>query len=224
MCCSIACAVKAERRQQRAARADATLSASRQRRFCHICGRQIAAERLRRWHNAKTCGDACSVAIRAAQKRAAITRYRRHLSQRRAQERAAALDTTALCAVCAGEIPVERRVRWPHVRTCRPGAGTGTVNALPPPSRQMRTRRSESGPGSAVGNVGQFFPCRGPSRMVGHSRYSGLDGVPLPLSGMANCPAHRSLDDGVSKILGLPNLGKLRDLLASEPVVSNRRL
>ena len=44
------------------------------------------------------------------------------------------------------------------------------------------------------------------------------------LPGMANCPARRSLDDGVSNILGLPNLGKLRDLLASEPVVSNRRL
>ena len=44
------------------------------------------------------------------------------------------------------------------------------------------------------------------------------------LPGMAHCPARRSLDDGVSKILGLPNLGKLRDLLASEPVVSNRRL
>ena len=44
------------------------------------------------------------------------------------------------------------------------------------------------------------------------------------LPGMAYCPARRSLDDGISKILGLPNLGKLRDLLASEPVVSNRRL
>ena len=41
---------------------------------------------------------------------------------------------------------------------------------------------------------------------------------------MANCSARRSLDDGVSKILGVPNLDKLRDLLASEPVVSNRRL
>ncbi len=42
--------------------------------------------------------------------------------------------------------------------------------------------------------------------------------------GMAQCPARRSLDDGLSEILGLPNLSKLRDLLASEPVVSNRRL
>ena len=41
--------------------------------------------------------------------------------------------------------------------------------------------------------------------------------------GMAYCPARCSLDDGISKILGL-DLGKLRDLLASEPVVSNRRL
>ncbi len=44
------------------------------------------------------------------------------------------------------------------------------------------------------------------------------------LPGMAHCLARRSLDDGISEILGLPNLGTLRDLLASEPVVSNRRL
>ena len=44
------------------------------------------------------------------------------------------------------------------------------------------------------------------------------------LPGMGGCPARRALDDGVSKILGLPDLGKLRELLASEPVVSNRRL
>ena len=44
------------------------------------------------------------------------------------------------------------------------------------------------------------------------------------LPGMAHCPTRQSLDDGVSEILELPNLGTLRDLLASEPVVSNRRL
>ena len=44
------------------------------------------------------------------------------------------------------------------------------------------------------------------------------------LPGMAHCPARQTLDDGVSRILGLPSLGKLRDLLSSEPVVSNRRL
>ena len=44
------------------------------------------------------------------------------------------------------------------------------------------------------------------------------------LPAMAHCPARLALDDGVSNVLGLPNLGKLRDLLASEPVVSNRRL
>ncbi|MCY3568495.1 MAG: hypothetical protein OXH38_07685 [Chloroflexi bacterium] len=32
------------------------------------------------------------------------------------------------------------------------------------------------------------------------------------------------LDEGLSEILGLPNLLPLRRLLASEPVVSNRRL
>ena len=44
------------------------------------------------------------------------------------------------------------------------------------------------------------------------------------LPGMADCPARRCLDDGISEILGLPDLGNLRRLLASEPVVSNRRL
>ena len=41
---------------------------------------------------------------------------------------------------------------------------------------------------------------------------------------MAHCPARRALDDGISKILGLPDLAKLGDLLASEPVISNRPL
>ena len=44
------------------------------------------------------------------------------------------------------------------------------------------------------------------------------------LPAMAHCPARQSLDDGVSRILGLPDLGNLRNLLASEPVVSNQRL
>ena len=37
---------------------------------------------------------------------------------------------------------------------------------------------------------------------------------------MAGCPARRRLDDGLSEILGLPNLDNLRRLLATEPVVS----
>lgn len=41
---------------------------------------------------------------------------------------------------------------------------------------------------------------------------------------MAGCQARSSLDAGVSRILGLPDLGTLRTLLASEPVVSNRRV
>ena len=41
---------------------------------------------------------------------------------------------------------------------------------------------------------------------------------------MAHCPARRALDDGITKILDLPDLSTLRDLLASEPVISNRRL
>ncbi len=44
------------------------------------------------------------------------------------------------------------------------------------------------------------------------------------LPGMVECPARRRLDDGVSEILGLPDLSNLRRLLASEPVVSNERL
>ncbi len=44
------------------------------------------------------------------------------------------------------------------------------------------------------------------------------------LPGLASCPSRRSLDYGVSRILGLPDLGTLRTLLATEPVVSNRRL
>ena len=44
------------------------------------------------------------------------------------------------------------------------------------------------------------------------------------LPGMAHCPTRKRLDDGISEILGLPDLATLRDLLASEPVVSNRRL
>lgn len=41
---------------------------------------------------------------------------------------------------------------------------------------------------------------------------------------MADCPARKALDDGLSEILDLPDLAVLRTLLASEPVVSNRRL
>ena len=45
------------------------------------------------------------------------------------------------------------------------------------------------------------------------------------LPAMAQCPARAALDAGVARILGPPDgLGALRRLLASEPVVSNRRL
>ena len=44
------------------------------------------------------------------------------------------------------------------------------------------------------------------------------------LPAMATCEARRALDDGISQILGLPDLATLRSLLSSEPVVSNRRL
>ena len=44
------------------------------------------------------------------------------------------------------------------------------------------------------------------------------------LPGMADCPARMALDEGLAKILGLPDLRRLRLLLASEPVVCNRGL
>ena len=44
------------------------------------------------------------------------------------------------------------------------------------------------------------------------------------LPNMAECAARRRLDDGLSAILGLPDLAGLRRLLASEPVVANVRL
>ena len=44
------------------------------------------------------------------------------------------------------------------------------------------------------------------------------------LPAMAECAARRRLDDGLAEILGLPDLDGLRRLLASEPVVTNRRL
>ena len=44
------------------------------------------------------------------------------------------------------------------------------------------------------------------------------------LPSIAQCEARRALDDGISKILNLPDLTTLRTLIATEPVVSNRRL
>ena len=44
------------------------------------------------------------------------------------------------------------------------------------------------------------------------------------LPAMADCPTRRRLDNGLSEILNLPNLDGLRRLLASEPVITNRRL
>ena len=44
------------------------------------------------------------------------------------------------------------------------------------------------------------------------------------LSRMAECPVRAALDNGIADILNLPNPATLRALLASEPVISNRRL
>ena len=45
-----------------------------------------------------------------------------------------------------------------------------------------------------------------------------------PLPQMEDCYARSRLDEGLSRILGLPDLRTLRRLLASEPVVANERL
>ena len=45
-----------------------------------------------------------------------------------------------------------------------------------------------------------------------------------PLPSMAGCQSRRVLDNGLSRILRLPDLAILRGLLASEPVVANKRL
>ena len=44
------------------------------------------------------------------------------------------------------------------------------------------------------------------------------------LPDMGECSARGRLDEGLARILGLPDLAPLRALLATEPVVSNRRL
>ena len=44
------------------------------------------------------------------------------------------------------------------------------------------------------------------------------------LPAMGECTARRALDDGLSAILSLPDLSTLRRMLATEPVVCNRRL
>ena len=41
---------------------------------------------------------------------------------------------------------------------------------------------------------------------------------------MATCESRRALDDSISQVLSLPDLGTLRSLLATEPVVANRQL
>ncbi len=46
----------------------------------------------------------------------------------------------------------------------------------------------------------------------------------LPFPEMAHCSVRAALDTGLSQALGLPDLGGLRHLLASEPVISNQQL
>ena len=139
--CGATCAVKGERRKQLAARAATTQAASLQRCYCQVCDIRISPDRLRRWHNARTCDDACSLALRAAQKRAAVTRYRRRLRRRLAQGRADALVDVANCVVCRSMINADRRARWPHVVTCSAGCAAEHQKELVRDGKRRRRRR-----------------------------------------------------------------------------------
>ena len=44
------------------------------------------------------------------------------------------------------------------------------------------------------------------------------------LPGMADYPVRQALDEGISRVVGLPDLDKLGEILASEPVAFERRL
>ena len=41
---------------------------------------------------------------------------------------------------------------------------------------------------------------------------------------MADYPVRQALDEGISRVVGLPDLDKLGEILASEPVAFERRL
>ena len=118
--CSIRCAIRHERRRRRLMREHVAQAAAAQLRYCHVCDTRIPADRLRRHHNARSCSDACSSELRVQTKRQASKRHKRRLSRRRAQDRADAMVDVANCAACSSPIPAERRVQWPHVRTCSP--------------------------------------------------------------------------------------------------------
>ena len=60
----------------------------------------------------------------------------------------------------------------------------------------------------------------GPSKLFDEIADSGFEGLPA----MVDCPTRSKLDDGLANILGLPAQLPLRRLIASEPVVSCRRL
>ena len=96
----------------------------------------------------------------------------------------------------------------------------------------LATRTSTEGPWVAVKKADlEGLPVLD-TRSLSDEQVSGLDALfdelaeaefgPLPQ--MEDCYARGRLDEGVSRILGLPDLRTLRSMLASEPVVSNRRL
>ena len=142
--CGATCAVRGERRKQNKALARAkqvsNTRAASQVRYCQVCDIRISPDRLRRWHNVRTCGT-CSLELRAAQKRGAITRYRRRLRRRLAQGRADALVDVANCVVCRSAIAAERRARWPHVVTCSAGCAAEHQKELVRDGKRRRRRR-----------------------------------------------------------------------------------
>ena len=143
------------------------------------------------------------------------------------------LNTTRVVAMCAG-VDVLSNVFWPvkpeDESWCKPltiwlNSSIGLLTLL---ARRTTTRAGWSAMKKADL---ERLPVLDP-RLLSEDQVEQLgnlfddlaqDGFER-LPAMADCPSRKSLDDGLSEILNLPDLAVLRTLLASEPVVSNRRL
>ena len=143
------------------------------------------------------------------------------------------LNTARMVAMCSNT-PVLSNVWWPIRTACASWDKAIAVylNSSPGVLTLLSTRNTTQGGWVAMKKADLSELPVLDLREISTSRLQGLSDLfdqiaeaefeRLP--GMAYCPVRRSLDDGISEILALPNLSKLRDLLASEPVVSNRRL
>lgn len=96
----------------------------------------------------------------------------------------------------------------------------------------LATRTSTEGPWSAIKKADlEELPVLDP-RSLSDEQLSGLadlfdelaEAEFAPLPDMEDCYARGRLDEGLSHLLRLPDLTPLRRMLASEPVVSNKRL